>query len=155
MRGKQATKRKIVPDPKYGLVEVAKFINYIMRKGKKSLATNIVYTSFDLIKEKTKKDPILIFNKAIKNTSPSVEVRSRRIGGTNYQIPIQTNENRRFILATRWIINAAKVKSGKTIAEKIAQELINASMGEGDAIAKKQDVYRMAQANKAFAHFAR
>ncbi|MDA2935863.1 30S ribosomal protein S7 [Patescibacteria group bacterium AH-259-L05] len=155
MRGKQIPKRKITPDPQYGLVEVAKFINYIMRKGKKSLAANIVYTSFDLIHKKTKKDPLTVFRKAIENVSPSLEVRSRRIGGANYQIPMRTNENRRFILASRWIINAAKSKKGKAMSEKLAQELINASLGEGDAIKKKQDVHRMAEANKAFAHFAR
>lgn len=155
MRGKPASKRKITPDPKYGLVEVAKFINYIMRKGKKSIATNILYTSFDIINKKTKKDPIAVFHKAIEMVSPSVEVRSRRIGGANYQIPIQTNETRRFILASRWIINAAKSKKGQPMPEKLAQELINASLGEGNAIKKKQDIHRMAEANKAFAHFAR
>jgi len=155
MRGKPAPKRKIIPDPKYGLTDVAKFINYIMRKGKKSLATDIVYTSFDIIHEKTKKDPLAVFHKAIENVSPSVEVRSRRIGGTNYQIPTPTNEKRRFVLASRWIINAAKSKKGEAMTKKLAQELINASLGEGDAIGKKQNVHRMAEANKAFAHFAR
>ena len=155
MRGKQATKRKIAPDPKYGLVEIAKFINYIMRKGKKSAATNLVYKSFDIISEKIKKDPLDIFKKAIENVSPQVEVRSRRIGGANYQIPIPTNKARQFVLSSRWIIASAKNKKGKSMSEKLAQEFIEASQGQGNAVKKKNDVRRVAEANKAFAHFAR
>lgn len=155
MRGKQAPKRKILPDPKYNSTEIAKFINYIMRKGKKSIALKIVYDSFELIHEKTKKEPLEIFNKAIENVSPFVEVRSRRIGGANYQIPIPTSGPRKFVLASRWIIDSAKSKKGKTMSEKLSQELIEASQGEGNAIKKKEDIHRMAEANKAFAHFAR
>lgn len=155
MRGKQAPKRKTTPDPKHHLPEVGKFINYIMRKGKKSIATEILYQSFEIIWQKTKTNPLEIFHKAIENTSPFVEVRSRRIGGANYQIPIQTSESRRFILASRWIINAARLKKGRSMAEKLAHELIEASQKQGDAVKKKDDIHRMAEANKAFAHFAR
>ena len=155
MRGKAATKRKINPDSKYQLVEIAKFINYVMRRGKKTVATKIVYDSLENIFKKTKKDPIETFKLAIKNVSPIVEVKSRRIGGANYQIPIPTQPSRRFILASRWIIESAKSKKGKKMSEKLAEELIEASQGQGNAIKKKNDIYRMAEANKAFAHFAR
>ena len=155
MRGKAAPKRKINPDSKYQLVEIAKFINYVMRRGKKTVATKIVYDSLENIFKKTKKDPIETFKLAIKNVSPIVEVKSRRIGGANYQIPIPTQPSRRFILASRWIIESAKSKKGKKMSEKLAEELIEASQGKGNAIKKKNDIYRMAEANKAFAHFAR
>ncbi len=156
MRGKQAPKRKIKPDPKYHLPQLAKFINYIMKGGKKNTATKIVYQALDIIKEKSKGDPIEIFKKAIENISPVVEVRSRRIGGANYQIPYPTNESRQFVLASRWIIAAAKAKKGsKTMAEKLAEELLDAAEKQGSAIKKKEDIHRTAEANKAFAHFAR
>ena len=155
MRGKAAPKRKINPDSKYQLMEIAKFINYVMRRGKKTVATKIVYDSLENIFKKTKKDPIETFKLAIKNVSPIVEVKSRRIGGANYQIPIPTQPSRRFILASRWIIESAKSKKGKKMSEKLAEELIEASQGQGNAIKKKNDIYRMAEANKAFAHFAR
>jgi len=156
MRGKQAPKRKIKPDPKYQLPQLAKFINYIMKGGKKNTATKIVYQALDIIKEKSKGDPVEIFKKAIENISPVVEVRSRRIGGANYQIPYPTNESRQFVLASRWIIAAAKAKKGsKTMAEKLAEELLDAAEKQGSAIKKKEDIHRTAEANKAFAHFAR
>jgi len=155
MRGKQSPKRKIALDSKYNSTQIAKFINYIMRRGKKTIALKIVYSSFDIIKEKTKKNPLETFHQAIKNVSPLVEVRSRRVGGANYQIPMPTNENRRFVLASHWIIESAKSKKGKSMSEKLAQELIEASQGQGNAMKKKADVHRMAEANKAFAHFAR
>jgi len=155
MRGKPAPKRKIEPDLKYNSVEIAKFINLIMKGGKKSLAAKILYGCFDIIGEKTKKDPLEIFQKAIKNASPLIEVRSRRVGGGNYQIPTPTNENRRFVLASRWIIESARSKRGKSMTEKLAQELIETSENQSNAIKKKDDVHRMAEANKAFAHFAR
>lgn len=155
MRGKSAPKRKIKPDPKYQLPQLTKFINYIMRRGKKSIASKMVYQALEIIKEKSKKDPLEIFKKAIDNTSPIVEVRSRRIGGANYQIPYPTNESRRFVLASRWIITAAKARKGKPMSEKLAQELLDAAEKQGAAIKKKEDIHRMAEANKAFAHFAR
>ncbi len=155
MRGKQAIKRKISPDHKYQSIVVAKFINYIMKGGKKSIASKIVYQSFDFIKEKTKKDSLEIFKKAIENISPFIEIRSRRVGGSNYQVPTPTTESRRFILASRWIIDAARKRKGKAMFEKLGQEFLEASENQGNAIKKKEDVHRMAEANKAFAHFAR
>lgn len=155
MRGKQAPKRKISGDFKYNNVEIAKFINYIMGKGKKSLAQKVVYDAFDIISQKTKKDPLEIFEQAIRNVSPSLEIRGRRIGGANYQIPFPVRGSRRIILSYRWIINAAKNKKGKSMAERLANELMEAAENTGEAIKKKEDVHRMAEANKAFAHFAR
>ncbi|MCK4554199.1 30S ribosomal protein S7 [Candidatus Parcubacteria bacterium] len=155
MRGKQAPKRTIQGDVKYNDKDIAKFINYIMRRGKKTIAQNIVYGCFDIIKEKTKQDPRHVFNKAIKQILPLLEVRGRRIGGANYQIPYQVRGTRRFNLASRWLIEAAKARKGKPMAEKLAAEIMAAYNGEGAAVKKKQDVQRMAQANRAFAHFAR
>jgi len=155
MRGKQATKRKISPDPKYKSVAIAKFINHIMDGGKKSIASRIVYKSFDFIKEKTKKDPLEVFEKAIENISPFIEIRSRRVGGANYQVPTPTTESRRYVLASRWIIDAARKRKGKPMFQKLGQEFIEAAENQGNAIKKKEDVHRMAEANKAFAHFAR
>ena len=155
MRGKQAIKRKISPDHKYQSIVVAKFINYIMKGGKKSIASKIVYQSFDFIKEKTQKDPLEIFKKAIESISPFIEIKSRRVGGANYQVPTPTTESRRFILACRWIIDAARKRKGKTMFEKLGQEFLEATENQGNAIKKKEDVHRMAEANKAFAHFAR
>jgi len=154
MRGKQATKRKIKPDSKFDNLVLAKFINLIMQKGKKTIAQKIIYNAFDIIKEKTKKDPISIFDQAIKNVSPILEVKSRRIGGANYQIPVEVRGDRRLTLAMRWIIGAARTRKGKPMQEKIAQELMDASQRQGEAIKKKEDVHRMAEANRAFAHFA-
>ena len=156
MRGKKrAPKRKISPDPKYNSVVIAKFINHIMKKGKKSVAQKIVYQAFDIVKEKTKKDPLDIFDLAIRNISPEVEVRSRRIGGATYQIPIYVKEDRKLTLAFRWLIQAIHSRKGRPTREKLATELLEAAENQGIAIKKKQDVYRMAQANRAFAHFAR
>lgn len=147
-------KRKILPDPKFNSERIAKFINYIMRRGKKTVAQKILYQAFDIIKNRTKQDPLNVFEKAIKNASPSVEVKPRRIGGANYQIPFPVSEDRKFTLASRWIIEAARAKKGKPTKEKLAEELLAASQNQGDAIKKKEDVHRMAEANRAFAHFA-
>lgn len=155
MRGKRAPKRKIDPDIKYDSVQIAKFINYLMRKGKKTTAQRILYNAFDIIKDKSKKDPIIVFELAIKNVTPNLEVKGRRIGGANYQIPIQVKAERRFILASRWIIQAAKEKKGKPMEQKLAQELMDASNKEGAAMKKRENVQKMADANRAFAHFAR
>lgn len=155
MRGKRAPKRKILPDPKYRSTNIAKFINYVMKRGKKTVAQKIVYGAFDLLKEKTKQDPLDIFDQAIKNVSPMLEVKSRRIGGANYQIPVPVRGERRFFLASHWILDAALSKKGKPMTEKLANELLAAYNNQGDAIKKKQDVHRMAEANRAFAHFAR
>jgi len=155
MRGKRAKKRKIKPDPKFSSVTVAKFINYVMRQGKKTVAQKIVYGAFDVLEKKLKKNPLDIFDKAIKNASPDVEVRSRRIGGANYQIPYPVRSDRKLTLASRWIIKAAKARKGKPMREKLAAELLEAARNEGGAVKKKEEVYKMAQANKAFSHFAR
>lgn len=155
MRGKAIPKRKIKPDPKYNQLDIAKLINYIMRRGKKTIAQKIVYGAFDIIEAKTKKDPFETYSKAIRNIGPSLEIRGRRIGGANYQIPFPVNEGRRQTLAFRWIIAAAKARKGKTMAESLAAEMLDAAKSEGAAFKKKEDTHRMAEANKAFAHFAR
>ncbi len=155
MRGKQAPKREIQLDPKYRNAVIAKFINYVMRDGKKTTAQKIVFGAFDIIAEKTKEDPLDVFDKAMKNVQPAVEVKSKRVGGANYQIPIQVRGERRVALGFRWVIAAADAKKGRSMAEKLAAELIAAANNEGDAVKKKMDVHRMADANRAFAHFAR
>jgi len=155
MRGKPVKKRASIPDSKYGNVMVSKFINYLMERGKKTVAQKIVYEALDRIKESTKQEPVKIFEEAIKTVQPQVEVRSKRVGGANYQVPLPVRGERQFALACRWIIEAAKNRKGKPMAEKLATILIEAQQGLGDAIKKRDDVHRMAEANKAFAHFAR
>ncbi len=155
MRGKQAPRRKIGTDPKYSNMGVAKLINYIMYDGKKSTAQKIVYGAFDRIAEKTKKEPLEVFETAIKNVSPLLEVKSKRVGGANYQIPMQVRAERRMQLAYRWLLVAARAKKGKPMMVKLADELLLAAENQGDAVKKKMDVQRMAEANRAFAHFAR
>jgi len=155
MRGKKAPKRTITPDPRYNSPVVAKFINYIMSGGKKSTAQKIVYGAFDIIGEKTKKPPLSIFEEAMKNLAPTLEVRSRRVGGANYQIPVPVRTERRLTLSLRWLITAARTKKGRPMTEKLASEIMAAAKEEGEAIKKKQDVQRMAESNRAFAHFAR
>lgn len=165
MRGKKSVKREITPDPKFGNVTIAKFINYIMLNGKKTVAQEIVYDAFELVGKKATKaaganpdqkvDAVEIFEKAIKNVMPSLEVKSKRVGGANYQVPMPVRGDRRYVLTFRWIINAARMKKGRRMAEKLADELFAASNGEGDAVKKKMDVQRMAEANRAFAHFAK
>ena len=159
MRGKQAPKRKITNDPKYNSPVVAKFINNIMEKGKKSVARKIVYTALDSIEATSKKPAMELFNLALTNVSPLLEVKSKRVGGANYQIPMQVRADRRQQLAFRWIITAARSKKGKPMAEKLAAVLgvgqLAGAKNLGDAVKKKQDVQRMAEANRAFAHFAR
>jgi len=154
-RRNKKEKRTILPDPVYDNVAVAKFTNQIMRRGKKTIARKIVYRAFDIIKEKTKKDPIEVFEQALNNASPLLEVKPKRIGGATYQVPVEVREGRRMTLATRWIIRAAKSKKGKPMRVKLAEELMLAANKEGAAIKKKEDTHRMAEANRAFAHFAR
>jgi small subunit ribosomal protein S7 len=154
MRGKKAIKRNIEPDVKFSSINIAKLINYIMKGGKKSTAQSIVYDCFDIISEKTKQDPEAVFEQAIKNVSPQLEVRSKRVGGANYQIPVEVRGDRKYTLACRWILTAARARTGKKMASKLADELLAAAKGEGAAIKKKEDTLRMAEANKAFAHFA-
>jgi|TARA_B100001750_G_scaffold22346_1_gene14982 small subunit ribosomal protein S7 len=153
MRRRRPEKRTILPDPVYNDLAVAKFVNYIMEKGKKGIAEKIFYSSMDTIKQRTKTDGLKIFQKAVESASPSVEVKSRRIGGATYQVPIEVPRKRSFYLASLWIINAAKARSGKPMSERLASELISAANNEGGAIKKKEDTHRMAEANKAFAHF--
>jgi len=142
-------------DLKYNDIDIAKFINYIMDGGKKSVAQKVVYGCFDIIKDKTKQDPRHIFNRALKNVSPLLEVRGKRVGGANYQVPYQVRGKRRFALACRWLIEASSARKGRSMAEKMAEEIMDAMNGEGAAVKKREDVQRMAEANKAFAHFAR
>ncbi len=155
MRGKPAIKRKIKPDFQHRNLEVAKLVNYIMERGKKSVAQAVVYGAFDIVNKKTKRNPVEVFEEAVKNVSPILEVKGRRVGGANYQIPVPVKGDRRLALALRWIITAAKARKGKPMKEKLALELIDAANKEGAAIKKREDVHRMAEANKAFAHFAR
>lgn len=154
MRGKPAPKRTIPGDPKYDNVTLAKFINSIMRKGKKTTAQHVVYGALNIIEKETKQDPVKVFDQAIANVSPIIEVKSRRVGGANYQIPVEVKGGRKLALAFRWIIGAASAKKGKPMGFKLAHELIDASKKQGDAMKKREDVHRMAEANRAFAHFA-
>lgn len=152
---RKTQKRKVSSDPKYQSFHIAKFINHLMRRGKKSIAQKIIYDCFEIIKEKTKKNPLEVFAGAVKNVAPEVELKSRRIGGANYQIPVAVIGDRKNTLAYRWLIIAAKAKKGAPMKEKLADELIAAYNREGAAIKKREDTYRMAEANRAFAHFAR
>ncbi|MBU1119009.1 30S ribosomal protein S7 [Patescibacteria group bacterium] len=154
-RRARAPKKKRIPDYKFKNELVAKFINHIMKDGKKGAAERVVYGSFDIISEKAKKEPVEVFDQALRNVGPSLEVKGRRIGGANYQIPYEVHGDRRDTLAMRWIIEACRRKKGKPMAEFLATELIDASEKQGSAYKKREDVQRMAEANKAFAHFAR
>ena len=154
MRRKRNIKRTIIPDPKYNNSLVAKFISYLMKDGKKTVAQKIFYGALDIIEKKVKdKDPLDVFDQAVKNTSPLVEVRTRRIGGARYQVPREVRGERKIALATRWLISAAKKKKGRPMAEKLADEFMEASRNEGAAVNKKQETHKIAEANKAFAHF--
>jgi len=154
MRGKRSVRRDILPDPKFNSTAVSKFINYLMLNGKKSTSEKVFYAALEQIEAKTQEKGLDIFDKAMRNVSPVVEVKARRIGGANYQVPIEVRGERRFNLASRWIIGAARSRKGKPMAEKLAMELIDASQEQGEAIKKKLDVHRMAESNRAFAHFA-
>ncbi len=153
MRKRRAEKRYIKPDPQYNDLLVAKFINSIMLEGKKSVARKIVYTAFNIIEEKTKKSGLETFKKAIANVAPLIEVRSRRVGGATYQVPTEVRPERRTALAMRWIKTYARSRGEKSMAAKLAGELISASNNEGNSVKKKEDTHKMAEANKAFAHF--
>lgn len=155
MRGKQAKQRVIAPDPKFGSVLLAKFTNYLMMGGKKTVAQTIVYQALEKVAADTKKDPLKVFEDAVHNVQPQVEVRSRRVGGANYQVPLPVRGERQNSLTFRWIIGAARSKKGEQMYKKLATVLVDSFNGVGDAIKKRDDVHRMAEANKAFAHFAR
>ena len=152
-RRREAEKRKILPDPKYNDVLVGRFINSIMRKGKKSLAERLLYSALDQVGEKTKEEQLMVFKKAVDNAAPMLEVRSRRVGGATYQIPVEVNHGRRTALSIRWLIANAKSRSGRNMADKLTNEIIDAYKNTGGAVKKKEDVHRMAEANKAFAHY--
>lgn len=152
-RRKRAVKREVLPDPKYGSLEITGFINGLLRRGKRSTAENILYHALDVITQKTNGDALEVFNKAMKNVGPLVEVKSRRVGGSTYQVPVEVRQERRNAIAIRWIINYSSSRGEKTMAEKLAGEFIAASKGEGSSIKKRDDTHKMAEANKAFAHF--
>ncbi len=152
-RKRVAVKRKIAPDPKYKSMLVAKFVNNLMKKGKKNTAQSILYNAFDLIEERTSKDPLGVFQSALENVRPVVEVKSRRVGGSTYQVPTEVRPARRQALSMRWLIGYSRARGEKTMAAKLAGELIDASNERGAAIKKKEDTHRMAEANKAFAHY--
>lgn len=153
MRKRRAIKRDVLPDPIYSSKTVTKLVNRIMRDGKKGTAERILYEAFDIIKEKTGKDPMEVYNVALENVKPALEVKSRRIGGSNYQVPNEVNDERAQTLALRWIVNYAKTRNGKGMAINLANELIDASNGVGGAVKKREDTHKMAEANKAFAHY--
>ena len=153
MRKRRAVKRDILPDPIYNSKVVAKLINTIMLGGKKGIAQSIVYEAFETVKTKTGKDALEVFNEAMENIQPQLEVKSRRVGGSNYQVPIEVSETRSQTLGLRWLVNFARLRGGKSMAENLANEIIDASNGTGNAVKKKEDTHRMAEANKAYAHF--
>jgi small subunit ribosomal protein S7 len=152
-RRREVKKREILPDPKYREVLVAKFMDVLMRKGKKSLAEGIFYSSLEIVREKAKDEPLKVFKQAMENVKPVVEVKSRRVGGATYQVPVEVRPNRRTSLAIRWIIQYAKERSEKSMAERLAAEFLDAANNKGASIKKKEDTHRMAEANKAFAHY--
>jgi small subunit ribosomal protein S7 len=154
MRRKVKNRMQPGADPVYNSERVAKFINYVMLDGKKTVAQKIVYDAFAIIKEQTKEEPVEIFELAMKNVGPLTEVRSRRVGGANYQVPREVRPERRLSLAMRWILDIARKGRGKPMAERLATELISASKNEGEAVKKRENTHKMAEANKAFAHFA-
>jgi len=153
MRKKQAVKRDILPDAIYKSKIVAKLINQIMNDGKKGTAQKIVYGAFDIVKEKTNEEAMVVFEKAMNNIKPALEVKSRRVGGANYQVPVEVKPERAQALAFRWLINYARLRNGHSMAENLANEIIDASNGVGASVKKKDDTHKMAEANKAFAHF--
>ena len=152
-RRHSAEKREINPDPKFGNLVVSKFMNSIMYEGKKSVAEQIVYGAFDVIEGKTKSNPVGVFQQALDNVMPSIEVRSRRVGGATYQVPVEVRTDRRQALGIRWIIAAARERNEKTMVERLSSELLDASNNRGNAVKKREDTHRMAEANRAFAHY--
>ena len=153
MRRRRAERRDVLPDPKYGNKLVTKFVNMIMEKGKKSTAERIVYKAFEILAEKTGKNALEVFQKAMENARPQLEVKPRRIGGATYQVPIEVRPDRGVSIAMRWVRNFARVKKGKPMEIKLADEILDAFKGEGSAVKKRDDTHKMAEANKAFAHY--
>ena len=153
MRKRRATKRDVLADPLYNSKVVTKLVNHIMKDGKKGTAQNIIYDAFDIIKEKTGEDAMVVFNKAMDNIKPALEVKSRRVGGANYQVPVEVKPDRAQALAFRWLAQYARLRNGHSMAENLANEIIDASNGTGASVKKKDDTHKMAEANKAFAHY--
>jgi small subunit ribosomal protein S7 len=152
-RRHRAEKREVLPDPKFGNMVVSKFMNSIMYAGKKSVAESIVYGAFDMIEGKTKQSPLTVFEQALDNVMPTLEVRSRRVGGATYQVPVEVRTDRRQALGIRWLIIAARERNEKTMTERLSAELLDASNNRGNAVKKREDTHRMAEANRAFAHY--
>jgi len=152
-RRREITKREVIPDPKYNNKLVARFINCLLRRGKKSIAESMFYGAFDIIEKKTKEQPVEVFEKAVSNVKPLIEVKSRRVGGSTYQVPTEVVPERRVALAIRWLILHAKERTEKTMKEKLAAELIDAANNRGASVKKRESVHKMAEANKAFAHY--
>ena len=152
-RRKRAERRKILPDVRYNNVDVQSFINRIMKNGKKSVATSLVYDALDLMAERTGKDALELFQSALKNTKPIMEVKPRRVGGATYQVPMEVPTHRQFALATRWIIASARARSGQSFSEKLAGELLDAANNAGSSVRRREETHRMAEANRAFSHF--
>ena len=153
MRKRRAEVRDVLPDPIYKSKVVTKLINRIMLDGKKGVAEKILYEAFDMVKEKTGEDPVVVFEKALENIKPQLEVKSKRVGGSNYQVPVEVSETRSQTLGLRWLVNYARLRNGHTMADNLADEIIDASNGTGNAVKKREDTHRMAEANKAFAHY--
>jgi small subunit ribosomal protein S7 len=152
-RRREVPKREILPDPKFGNVEVSKFVNVLMTGGKKAVAERIVYGALSQITEKSGKDAVEVFNQALSNVKPMVEVKSRRVGGANYQVPVEVRSVRRMALAMRWLRDAARKRGEKSMGQRLANELMEAAEGRGSAVKKREEVHRMAEANKAFSHY--
>ncbi len=152
-RRHRAERREILPDPKFGNVTVTKFMNAIMYDGKKSVAESIVYGALDLIENKTRQNPVTVFQQALDNVMPSLEVRSRRVGGATYQVPVEVRVDRRQALGIRWLINSARGRNEKTMTERLSAELLDASNSRGNAVKKREDTHKMAEANRAFSHY--
>jgi len=152
-RRRRADKREVMPDPKFGDIVLTKFMNSVMKEGKKSVAENLVYGALDQIERKAKQDPMAVFRQALENVMPAIEVRSRRVGGATYQVPVEVRNDRRQALAIRWLIAAANGRNEKTMIERLSGELLDASNNRGTAVKKREDTHKMAEANRAFSHY--
>lgn len=153
MRKRRAVKRDVLPDPIYNSKVVTKLVNQIMKDGKKGVAQNILYEAFDIVKQTTNEDPMEVYNKAMENIKPALEIKSRRVGGSNYSVPMEVSEARAQELGLRWLVNYARLRNGKGMAENLANEIMDAAKGVGGAVKKRDDTHKMAEANKAFAHY--
>lgn len=152
-RRRVVARREVLPDPKFGNAILAKFMNHVMVSGKKSVAEGIVYGALDIVQERAKKDPIAVFDEALENIAPMVEVKSRRVGGSTYQVPVEVRPSRRIALSMRWLVEHARKRGEKSMRQRLAGEILDAAQGKGNAVKKRQEVHSMAEANKAFSHF--